>query len=161
MCQRKDDVTFLLRNGQKQFYLRGSAEVSLTWSVHFIVPTKMRESVVWIRRVLFKRRVRYSVASALLLSMVAVCDSDAQGGIALSMSGSRLRCQHAELTRAVGDRFGTWLKSAPRLSSHQRLTTSSCHKQRRHRSITSSTLKQGLPERLEHQSSFSPSLELS
>lgn len=38
--------------------------------MHFMVPTKMRESVVCRRRVLLSRDVRYSVASALLRSMV-------------------------------------------------------------------------------------------
>jgi hypothetical protein len=49
-------------------------EVERTRSVHFMVPTKIRESVVWMRRVLLRRWWRYSVASA-LESFIVCCVS--------------------------------------------------------------------------------------
>jgi hypothetical protein len=64
----------------------GRGRVQRTRSVHFIVPTKIRESVVWMRRVLLRRWCRYSVASALVLFIVC-CVS-----MIVIKSSCRLRC---------------------------------------------------------------------
>jgi hypothetical protein len=46
-----------------------------TRSVHFMVPTKIRESLVCMRRVLLRRWVRYSVASEFEVSIVYALSS--------------------------------------------------------------------------------------